>query len=332
MSLRHRLEELRTSTGLEARRLRRVPCPAVLVLMYHEVLPDSVDLPSWLVVRESAFLAQMTWLRKHFEVVSPDAALARLRSSAASTPAHRPLAIVTFDDGYAGNLNCVLPIMRQLELPFTVYVATVALQSDRRFWHDDLTCALLKHGRGSLDIQTSQGLVRFKPTFGLADWRWTRVNTVLDAVKRLPLHERCSIADSLDGRRLWPELRMLRRTELLRLSRDPLVSIGNHTQSHELLDQLSPEEARSTILAAQRELTECAGTVPRHFCYPNGNYLPETLQVVRELGFATATTTVPGIWTDPSRALEIPRMSVGRFDTLARFRQRALGLAMARSS
>lgn len=327
MSVRHRLGSLWIPSAREVRALRRLPRPAALVLMYHEVLPDHIDLPSWLIVRESAFVAQMTWLRQHFEVVDPDTALVRLWSGDGASQVHRPLAVVTFDDGYAGNLSCVLPVMRRLDLSFTVYVATAVLDSGERFWHDDLACSLLTRGRGPVIMGTSQGVLRYTPGYGAPAWRWARINQVLEAIKQLPAQERRSIADSLDGRYLVPELRMLTRPDLVSLYRDPLVTIGNHTRGHELLDQLSLDEARETIIEAQRELAACTGATPRHFCYPNGNYRPDTVQLVEELGFNTATTTMPGFWADPARRFDVPRLSVGRFDTLGRFRARALQLA-----
>lgn len=327
MSLRHRLGSLWIPAARAARAVRRLPRPAALVLMYHEVLPDHIDLPSWLVVRETAFVSQMTWLRQHFEVVDLDAALVWLCSGQGSRQGQRPLAVVTFDDGYAGNLDCVLPIMRRLNLPFTVYVATTVLKFDGRFWHDDVACALLARERGSLSIETSSGELRYSPGYGGPAWRWARINQVLEAIKQLPAQERRLIADRLGGRSIVPELRMLKRSNLISLFRDPLVTIGNHTRGHELLDQLTLEEARKTIIEAQRDLSDCTGTEPRHFCYPNGNYHSDTVQLVRELGFTTATTTVSEFWTDPAARLMIPRLSVGRFDSLGRFRARALGLA-----
>jgi peptidoglycan/xylan/chitin deacetylase (PgdA/CDA1 family) len=157
--------------------------------------------------------------------------------------------------------------------------------------------------------------------------RWSRVDRILNAIKQLPSQERRLIADSLDGRSLAPELRMLTRMELISLASDSLVSIGNHTRGHELLDQLTLDDARATISAAQDDLATCSVARPRHFCYPNGGYLAETVHLVHELGFVTATTTVPGIWTDADKRLEIPRLSVGRFDSLARFRAQVLQVA-----
>jgi peptidoglycan/xylan/chitin deacetylase (PgdA/CDA1 family) len=294
--------------------------------MYHEVLPDRVDIPSWLIARESVFVEQIKWLREQFDVVDLDTALSHLSPDSRSPRSTMPMAVITFDDGYAGNFEIVYPIMRSLSLPFTVYVASAPLHSGERFWHDDLSCALLSRGWRPLTIATSRGPMHYRPRLGSASRRWSAVDLFLRSVKALPLAERCDIARNLNGRSLAPELRMLRPAELAAMSRDPLVTVGNHTHRHDLLDQLPIDEASRTIGEAQTALANVTGSTPRHFCYPNGNTSPATIELVRSSGFATAVTTTHGCWMDPGARFEIPRLSVGRFDSIGRFRQRAMDL------
>ena len=116
MGIRHRLTSAYFPNGLERRLLDRRPVVAS-VLMYHEVLPDAVDLPYWSVVRESAFRRQIEYLKAHYQVLPLDELLARLREPAAVSDAGPPMAAITFDDGYAGNLACAAPILRTLDLP-----------------------------------------------------------------------------------------------------------------------------------------------------------------------------------------------------------------------
>jgi hypothetical protein len=107
-----------------SRLIRRASPSTGVVLMYHEVLPDHVSLPAWTIVKESEFLWQMTYLKKHFDVIGVDEAIERVSGRMKST---RPFAVVTFDDGYSGTADCVLPIMEDLSHALT-HIFLVLLQ------------------------------------------------------------------------------------------------------------------------------------------------------------------------------------------------------------
>lgn len=82
----------------------------------------------------------------------------------------------------------------------------------------------------------------------------------------------------------WEDLRTL-RTEGW--------TIANHSLAHEHLVRRRPGESESDwrkrvtddITAAQTRLEQELGDVPRHLAYPYGEYDPELLAIVRDLGF-----------------------------------------------
>ncbi len=106
----------------ERRSWRGAPPASTAILMYHEVLPDSLDRPYWRVVSESEFRSQLQYFQQHYDVVSLDDALA---AHSASKPSDgKPRIAITFDDGYAGHVRTAMPILEEFEMPFTVYIAT----------------------------------------------------------------------------------------------------------------------------------------------------------------------------------------------------------------
>lgn len=72
------------------------------------------------------------------------------------------------------------------------------------------------------------------------------------------------------------------------------MDVGSHTRTHAKLTELPPEEAREQITRSKQELEQAVGCEVRHFCYPYGWYGPEHLQIAREAGYASATTTRRG--------------------------------------
>ena len=73
------------------------------------------------------------------------------------------------------------------------------------------------------------------------------------------------------------------------------MQIGAHTVSHPILARLSRDEAHQEIQASKLFLEQLLGEPVGLFAYPNGkpgeDYLPDSVDVVRELGFDAAVST-----------------------------------------
>lgn len=293
--------------------------------MYHEVLPDDVDLPIWTAVRESEFVRQMVHLRKHFDVVSNDTALDRVSRDCPASKRTRPFAVVTFDDGYQGNFNYALPVMERLGLPFTVFVVTEQVELGGCQWYDKVIVHLLSLTRPTTLFRSSQGPVDFVLTRVGSGRRWARIDRVLAQLKALPECERQRLVDSLPDERGCPELRMLTPDELRRLAASNCAEIGCHTHGHELLDRLPEDQAREFIVRANSFIESCTDQPPRHFSYPNRNYRQGTRNLVADMGFASACTTESRFLCSNSDPYEIPRIGIGRFDSINLFRAKLAG-------
>ena len=110
------------SPRLAVRNFRKRFCRHAVVLMYHRVTELDVD-PWNLSVTPANFERHLTVIRRHAAPVHlHDLAAARSRGDMPE----RGVAI-TFDDGYANNLNRAAPLLAQYELPATVFVAAVEL-------------------------------------------------------------------------------------------------------------------------------------------------------------------------------------------------------------
>lgn len=87
-------------------------------------------------------------------------------------------------------------------------------------------------------------------------------------------------------------------------------AIGAHTVTHPRLKHLSMDEAREEIFRSKESLEDRFGVPVRHFCYPYGSFNRETVQLVREAGFATACTLRPGLIIRDTPRHELCRLSV----------------------
>lgn len=72
------------------------------------------------------------------------------------------------------------------------------------------------------------------------------------------------------------------------------MDVGSHSRTHAKLIELPADAARDEIARSRQELEQVIDGEVRHFCYPYGWYRDEHIQMVREAGYTTATTTRRG--------------------------------------
>ena len=78
--------------------------------------------------------------------------------------------MVTFDDGYAGNYRVLLPIVKSMNMPVTVFVATKHIQDQSLYWYDRLINALQGEENISLN-HLLLGKYRINQCKGAENWR-----------------------------------------------------------------------------------------------------------------------------------------------------------------
>lgn len=105
------------------------------------------------------------------------------------------------------------------------------------------------------------------------------------------------------------------------------VEIGNHSATHPYLLNRPPGAgegwARQEIVGAQKRLARELGSPPRLFAYPFGEYDPELVEMVRELGFAGAVGQQSGVAGPGSDLFVLPRFPMGgAYATLEGFREK----------
>jgi len=95
------------------------------------------------------------------------------------------------------------------------------------------------------------------------------------------------------------------------------MEIGAHTRHHVDLCKCDEATAREEIAGCKRDLEQVLGEEVRSFCYPYGEHRPEHAQIVREAGYASATTVVSSRVRTGDDLMRLPRISVHLEDSLA---------------
>lgn len=296
----------------------------VMVLMYHELRGDVEEIDAWTVMRRGEFLRQIEYLRRHYDVLTLDEAATR-------TAAPRPGVVITFDDGQQGLMDVLLPLVEAEEIPVTIYVTTRHIEGQQCLWFDRVINALQVAAPLEIDLNRLRGLGRFRFSGASGKAAWVEIKRLLDAAVHLPL-ERCEdLAEEVErqatraARRTDVRLMPLRPEGVAALARSRWIEIGSHSHCHGLFPFLTRAARNASLRRSSELLREWVGRDVRHFAYPSGEHDVESVRDVEEFGFATAVTTMPGIWTDETPVHLIPRVGVGRYDDSRVFRMAAVG-------
>ena len=304
-------------------RARALSDDPVTVLCYHTLGPDQGGPDAWTVLRAADFRAHLAMLAEGYEIISLDQALADGPGRAGGG---RPRAVLTFDDGEAGLVRHLLPMLDELRVPVLVYVATAQIESGQPYWFDRVMGAL---GIGAHHV-TVPGLGEWDLPAAPGNARWAVLGGLLEAMKTVDPARREALTDGILAAHPLPAgrapLAPLTRAELDALAASPWVTIGAHSHCHNLLDQLAVADAAASMARSRDLLRHWTGQAVAHFAWPNGNHTAALRAQAAALGFATATALDGGLWRQGADLFALPRVAVGRHDDAARLRLRMIGI------
>lgn len=174
--------------------------------------------------------------------------------------------IVTFDDGHINNYD-LLDIFRRYKIRPTIYCCSDIINSNNHFW-------------------------------------WKSVNSSeLESLKKLPNKERLKLLKhkyGFENDKSFNEIQALTKNHLNALTK--FVQIGSHTKFHPILTTCEREEMVDEISGSKSTIERLTNSPCYHFCYPNGDYNNEVVEIVKKSGYKSARTIDVGwnnIKTDP---------------------------------
>lgn len=294
-------------SGLALKRVAMRGENSFLLLMYHRVIqPERVgqSVQPGMYVRPETLRTQLRFLKRHFRVTQ----LANVLCSGETVhprQGHRPLCVITFDDGWRDFYEEAFPLLKEEELPATVFLPTVYIGTNRLFWTDrlaelvgrktDLVRAAGDVGSARHEITnkllTLRGSLESRLEHGIAILKGERGEVIEDVLAELAAKLGLTLGE---GKRVflsWDEVREMHQSHL--------ISYGSHTLTHSILTTLKEEEILEELTGARERLVAEGVVNPEFipFCYPNGNYTDRIAAMVKEAGYAAAVTTKRG-WNE----------------------------------
>jgi peptidoglycan/xylan/chitin deacetylase (PgdA/CDA1 family) len=178
---------------------------------------------------------------------------------------HYNYILITFDDGYYNN-HLALSILKEYQVPSTFFISSNHIVENKCFWWDVVYRERRKRNATIKQINREYKSLKHRKNDEIEEY----INTAF-GMKAL-----CPIAD-ID--------RPFTPAELNSFSKEPLVTLGNHTSNHAILTNYSYNGIKSEIENSQSTIYDITGITPNIISYPNGNYSTEVLKISKEIGF-----------------------------------------------
>jgi peptidoglycan/xylan/chitin deacetylase (PgdA/CDA1 family) len=308
-------------------------------LLYHRVAELQTD-PQLLAVTPERFAEHLETLSSHAYPIP----LRQLAKALKDENVPDRGVVVTFDDGYADNLEYAKPLLENYGIPATIYVSTGAMCKGRPFWWDELEGLLLSPGKlpEILHLNVNGDIKTWElgeaAAYHEQDYRMNRGWSIIDRndpsprhsiyrslcqqLRTLPSDEQYKILDDLSAWAGRPSFSCddhlpLTPCEIKNLVQGGLIEIGAHTVTHPVLSMLPYAAQKTEIQQSKRQLENVIGYPVTCFAYPYGSkidYTKETVSIVREAGFTCACSNFPEVIWNGTDPFQLPRFIVRDWD------------------
>lgn len=273
--------------------MRRVrPSRQLAILRYHAICGhegyDYAD--PYICVTPANFEQHIAYLTRAYHVLPlPDA----VQALAGDRPLPPNAVVITFDDGYADNLDAAR-VLAKHGATATFYITAGCLAGEQPFWPVEIRS--LVRGLPAERLTVAAASVEVSLDLTTDDGRRAAVKLLTKACKGHPIAVREALRDQLRARAArvndrrvmltWDEVREMQALGM---------TIGSHTMTHPNLPNAGIADARRELAESRVRLEAELGRPVTMFSYPNGGaerYMtPAVREAVRDAGYAAATTS-----------------------------------------
>lgn len=228
------------------------------------------------------------YLKRHYNIISLQDYLKAVRQG---TKLPRKALVITFDDGHASNY-AMLPALKKLNVPITIFLCSEIVGTQRHFW--------FRHSE------------EMKPQ--------------VEALKRIPNSERLQKlgAFGFEQEKEFADRQALTDNEIKEMQ--ATVDFQSHTCFHPILPQCTDEVARHEIFDSKLHLEENYKLKINTLSYPNGDYSERDIRLAKEAGYTCGVTVDSGYNSLRSDLFRLKRFSVNDAHTTEELMVKACGL------
>ena len=246
----------------------------VSILNLHRVSPEPD--PYWPPLHPELFLELVQWLASNFHVTT----LEQLKT----VKTDRPVAVLSFDDGYSDFIEYAVPILNKFGLSANMNIIPECAESGRPMWnvrlYDFLKSAPFDEIR-RIDIpgfskQLESDSLNAKLQFGLAVRKFLKNRSMKERkIVWRPVEEAIERHD-------FASTRMMTTDEIRQLADS--FEIGAHSYSHESMGFETDEFFLDDLSRCEAYFSGKLGISLSIYAFPNGSYRTSQIELLRSHG------------------------------------------------
>lgn len=225
------------------------------------------------------FLKCILWLKNNgYSFVSTEQLINHIKGSG---KIHDRAVWITFDDGWRENIDNVIPIIAEYNIPVTFFVSTDPVENGGVFWWSYVA----KYGK-----------------------KYLKNDNTIKKMRQISESRREELIKQLEDRFAPGMLREAMTIEQVKeIAKLPQVAVGCHTVHHVMMPQCTDEELDYEIKSSKEKLENWIGKPINYFSYPEGDYNLHVKEAVKKYGFDLAATTDNRFINEGDDLFSLPR-------------------------
>lgn len=276
----------------------------IRIINFHRVLDahQLIDYPfneDMVEVTSEELESRLSYLSNNFDVIGFDNIIDFVDDKAVLPK--KPV-LITFDDGYSDNYEVAFPIIKSVDIPVTMMLATGYIGGEETFWTDWLAFIIF-----NIDIEV---LVLDELRFILPanrEGRRTTFYRIINHFKSVSDEKRLQLLDNM--KQLYGSLYDELPDDIKALSR-PMnwqqinemsqagIQFGSHTVNHPFLSKVSRQQLEVELADSKQVIEKNTGKTVSVLAYPNGqeeDFNDEVKRVAQSLGYKLGLSYINGV-------------------------------------
>ena len=295
-----------------------------VIFTFHRVLSEEeykiTRFQRSIAVSDGALRLFLIAIKQRFNIISVQQLIDHQKSDGGTLDAKLSYACITFDDGWRDNYTNAFPILKELNVPATIFLSTAYIDSTSGFWWQQLGDILLNE---TLSDAQRAGLTALLSRYlepSLANS--LDADGIIDTIKRehysdaqVITDQAVSIAKSGASRHClsWSQCQEMSAYN---------ISFGSHSINHPRLSLLSKADQENELVTSKLEISQKRISYVNGFCYPYGDFNQSVVGLAKQnydIGLTTntgvcrldfdSTMLLPRINVDQALALDSDRLS-----------------------
>ncbi len=264
------------------------------ILAYHQISGEQLE-------------KHIDYLKKFYNLISYQKFIDHLSQN--NLPPHS--VCLTFDDGYRTVFTENLPILLKNKISAIVFLVVDLLNGVPGAWWEELRFAIISTQKPKIVFNQKEYYLKNQTQ------RENVYQKLLKQLKSLPQQEKMTELDALlnqlEVHRGRSSAIFMNVNEAKQFIENGMEA-GSHTISHPILSEIGTKDCVTEIKVSREKLNQILNYQIRHFSYPNGavhDFSPESVEIVRQAGYQSAVTLMPGKNSSERDLLQLRRIEVG---------------------